>query len=30
LTMNDKIKVWNETKPEKIGDDDEDDNFLDD
>lgn len=25
LTMNDKIKVWNETKPEKIGDDDEDD-----
>ena len=30
LTMDDKIKVWNETKPEKIGDDDEDDNFLDD
>ncbi|MBU78971.1 MAG: efflux transporter periplasmic adaptor subunit [Flavobacteriales bacterium] len=25
LTMDDKIKVWNETKPEKIGDDDEDD-----
>lgn len=25
LTMVDKIKVWNETKPEKIGDDDEDD-----
>ena len=25
LTMNDKIKVWNETKPEKIGDEDEDD-----
>lgn len=24
LTMDDKIKVWNETKPEKIGDDDED------
>ena len=25
LTIDDKIKVWNETKPEKIGDDDEDD-----
>ena len=28
LTMDDKIKVWNETKPEKIGDDDEDDDDM--
>ena len=30
LTIVDKIKVWNETKPEKIGDDDEDDDWIDD
>ena len=30
LTIDDKIKVWNETKPEKIGDDDEDDDWIDD
>ena len=30
LDMNDKIKVWNETKPEKIGDDEDDDDDFDD
>ena len=29
LEMNDKIKVWNETKPEKIGDEKDDDDFDD-
>ena len=29
LDMNDKIKVWNETKPEKIGDEEDDDEFDD-